>query len=512
MARHWRLIGGLAGAGALLAQPPAGVTQIPAPPVIVVGDGKTAIGTSLILTIPCHARTSLTFVSHGLKTPEGTWLGTANIAGPATSVSCEPDTYITVPLSMTGLTKAGPYNGEVELREPSTPVGKGIVIPLQVELRGKPVLLFPSTALTAVHCLQKATCWLAKQVTSPSQFIQVSNRDGSEAADVDSVNVWLRISADRAVDRQLVPGAPIGRGQTVQLDPDIPSDQVVAGHYEGHVRVNLRNGDFFTSPLTLDVRDGPLVVIVLLALGIVFGRVLQAINSPTQLAQQRLVTALAAVRSSAASISNPSVRLLIDKMIADLRQAASAMTASDTDTSQHIQDLGTIVIIESNLEWIELNLTQIGEADRGEVKQSVDTARASLLEGDAVSADMERKKAQGILLGHLQTANLVPKSFSAQNMQFDAVPNPPRQPRWHVRFASFVAGMPQHAQHGKHSFLQACMFSALLAGLVVIGLFTLYAKNPTFGANLLFDYFGIVAWALSADVAQRTLQGIQLPK
>ena len=94
----------------------------------------------------------------------------------------------------------------------------------------------------------------------------------------------------------------------------------------------------------------------------------------------------------------------------------------------------------------------------------------------------------------------------------DAVlPAPPRRALL-VRVAAFVAGAPAHLPRGEHAFLKDLMFIALLARLIVVGLYSLYINNPTFGASRLFDYFSIAVWGLSADVAQRTLQGLQLPK
>jgi hypothetical protein len=37
----------------------------------------------------------------------------------------------------------------------------------------------------------------------------------------------------------------------------------------------------------------------------------------------------------------------------------------------------------------------------------------------------------------------------------------------------------------------------------------LYLKNPTFGADIFGDYFGLLVWALSSDVASRTLSGLK---
>ena len=64
----------------------------------------------------------------------------------------------------------------------------------------------------------------------------------------------------------------------------------------------------------------------------------------------------------------------------------------------------------------------------------------------------------------------------------------------------------------KNRIFRPLFFIALLVCLVLIGLYTLYIKNPTFGADGFADYLGVFIWAVSADVAQRTLQTLQLPR
>lgn len=183
--------------------------------------------------------------------------------------------------------------------------------------------------------------------------------------------------------------------------------------------------------------------------------------------------------------------------MADARQAIASMIAGEQAITQQLQDIGTVITIESNLEWMDANLNRISEANRPAVQADVNNSRTLLLNDKPAEADAARKEAQGKLLGQLSA--VLPGKMTAQNMQFNAtLPEPPKR-QLHERLASFAAGTSPQWQAGK------------LVGLVLLGLFTLYAKDPTFGSNGLFDYFSIAVWGLSADVAQRTLQGLQLP-
>ncbi len=198
--------------------------------------------------------------------------------------------------------------------------------------------------------------------------------------------------------------------------------------------------------------------------------------------------------------------------MADARQAIAAMTEGETALTQQLQDIGTAITIESNLEWITANLDRIPPADREAVLSDVNNSRTLLLGDNLSDADVARKKAQADLLSKLSAAGLLPQEITAQNMDFNSVPLPSPRRAMYARIASFLAGAPAHLPRGKHAFVKDLMSIALLVGLIILGLYTLYINNPTFGASRLFDYFGIAVWGLSADVAQRTLQGLQLPR
>jgi hypothetical protein len=59
-------------------------------------------------------------------------------------------------------------------------------------------------------------------------------------------------------------------------------------------------------------------------------------------------------------------------------------------------------------------------------------------------------------------------------------------------------------------FVRPLLYGVLLVGLTIVGLNTLYIeKGETLGARPLSDYLGLLLWGLSADVASRSLSGLQ---
>jgi len=59
-------------------------------------------------------------------------------------------------------------------------------------------------------------------------------------------------------------------------------------------------------------------------------------------------------------------------------------------------------------------------------------------------------------------------------------------------------------------FVRPLLYLVLLTGLTLAGLNTLYIeKGETFGAKPMSDYLTLLLWGLSADVASRSLSGLQ---
>ncbi len=94
-------------------------------------------------------------------------------------------------------------------------------------------------------------------------------------------------------------------------------------------------------------------------------------------------------------------------------------------------------------------------------------------------------------------------------LQAKSAPDPGPVKRW----LSALAGTGLISADVRFWVLRPLFFLLLLIFLVLIGLKTLYIDAGTnFGPEGLYDYLGLVLWGMSADVVQRTLQNLQLPR
>lgn len=95
-----------------------------------------------------------------------------------------------------------------------------------------------------------------------------------------------------------------------------------------------------------------------------------------------------------------------------------------------------------------------------------------------------------------------------------AEPLPTAKSVWLLRIKGWLLGLSGSSGQIKAEttpwIVRPLLYFALLIGLLVVGLNALYIdKGLTFGANPLTDYFALVFWGLSADVASRTLSNLQ---
>ena len=96
----------------------------------------------------------------------------------------------------------------------------------------------------------------------------------------------------------------------------------------------------------------------------------------------------------------------------------------------------------------------------------------------------------------------------ALHLKFVGPPRVGRRPL-QLRALQTFAGSEKTGEDVTGAYMRPLLFGLLFIGLLIVGLYALYVKNSTFGADIVYDYFSLLAWGLSADIAQRTLQNLQ---
>jgi hypothetical protein len=300
---------------------------------------------------------------------------------------------------------------------------------------------------------------------------------------------------------------------------DMPPDQ-----YSGAVYLTLKNQTNRLALLVnLSVRSGPLLCLLVLLLGIVLGRLFKYMQEQggPQAADRKAVYQLEADLKEA----HPDDQRLLAGMVKNARnlvyrQQLEAATPQIAVVRSRLEVLTQLRSIETrfnerlkNDEFIpDEAFAQIDQV-RAEVEQGWDAKAKETLDqviealnsmGARRGGEDDSEQLESILKG--ATANL---DRNARSLAIE--PNPTTWIDHLQRVFIDLSGLSDLVRaEATYWFVRPLLYTVLLAGLTIVGLNALYIeKGETFGARPLPDYFGLLLWGLSADVASRSLSGLQ---
>ena len=186
-------------------------------------------------------------------------------------------------------------------------------IPVTLELTWKPnVIVIPSSLNFALsRCVTALTCRISDVILPPSimgdsRSWQLENQTPSNVSWT-AANLTLRgdktgdfienditlMSSATPQSVQSLPTSLLGKdgktGATVAMSFKFDRGKIRPDHYQGQYRVQLVGSDPIVVPFTLDVRDGPLLPVIILLAGIAVGRFVQSTNAPRLQSQMRLM-------------------------------------------------------------------------------------------------------------------------------------------------------------------------------------------------------------------------------
>ncbi len=324
-------------------------------------------------------------------------------------------------------------------------------------------------------------------------------------------------------------------------------------------------GGFYTSDVSreidanINVRVGPFWPLVVILLGIITGRVALAMSGPKTRTQMVLYPRLLELEELASAIRDRASRELVRLDLQDLRHAVERAAKPQDDLSNDIDDLELRVRTLVRLDKIEALVlgSDLGDRHKDTHRGNIVLAREKVLEGalaeakktirEIVSALNLRNAAAERLLSSMRTrgqtakqlapvkkeaddlntltseANIVQSDLEImrrRSEQRQAEIKKLHSPRGKTR--SFVAGVLSVLSGSQQArsmsfmywFVQPLSLILLMGALTVQGLVLFYTgdEHSTFGANGLSDYMAVFLWGIGTDVANRTLQGITLPR
>jgi hypothetical protein len=301
-----------------------------------------------------------------------------------------------------------------------------------------------------------------------------------------------------------------------------------ADHYQGQYPIGVRNGAAVSwIPVSLDVRNGPLLALCILAVGVVLGRLIQASNSARSQSQMKLLDRYNSVSSAVSSIQDAANKRFLEINLENARADIRLMARSEQDV---INDLDLLDKLAADAQKLDMWLTHIASEPNANLKLQMQTsltaARAAINCKNLSIADAQITEIIN-LLGQSTGAAQQAAAASARRLPVPArgvgapvaapaaaapaaVTRAPRgAERAVLKVLSWMSGA-EPVGEGWYHYGRPVVYVLLLLGLALVGLYNLYVRNSTFGSDGFFDYLTLFLWGISADVAQKSLQQLSL--
>jgi hypothetical protein len=411
----------------------------------------------------------------------------------------------------------GTYRGTLEIRPAGPARDASLILPVKVLVRVRPAVTgVPSDTLKVQLARCGLTCSLVRPLL-PAGWLQDTLRmyfenlaPGAVAITAASIVAkgektgYRPSAADIVLAEQGDLSFASNRVSVLTLVVDrrhIPPDR-----YTGVLSLAL-DGAEQPKRITLDLslRDGPMLPLFMLALGVLLGRLVKYMQEGGQ-AQS---TALGEVRRVEARLADadPADATALRPMLQQVRQAVYDRQL--TSVHEDLNAIGGRQRKLTQLRALEFDLQRKGPLPPA-IGNRIQQARTLLAneQDDAADKELEGIR-QDIVAG--AAARGAPAGFPVSKALGAVQPGATSMWRGFVRMLNVLSGHAnQFGAEATYWLARPLLWLLLLFSLVAVGFGSLYLeKGVTFGAEPFSDYFGLLIWGLSADVISRGLTNLQ---
>jgi len=446
-----------------------------------------------------------------------------------------------VRVTVNNVTRPGDYSGELKFLLPGQTEDKALVIKLMMHIDAKPKVqpVQPNMSFQVVRCQTPIDCaiatWLLPDsVVREDWTVHLDNQTLAAAEITDATVVMRGDKTGNAVppgDINLgVPHIlPASKVEPISLT--IHRNRLSPDRYQGTLRFKLKGTDDpVTVNVDLNVRDGPVWPLLVVLMGIIVGRLARGMETQEAQKQVKLLPRFYQARADADKVQNAPAKTYLTKLLQDVKSKIEAATETEEALLQALERLQARIDLLVNLEELESQLVKLGlDALNAELKPKIQAARRALLDEKVEEAERLRGEVEarlrdaqkdGTMGAAADLFEVLLNVFHDNGVKLVAAEEaePPTRPGgdrwgWLARLVAMLSGAKVIGAEVRYWLIRPLLFTILLVGLALLGLQTLYVNaGSTFGADGLYDYLGLFLWGLSADVAQRILQSLQLSK
>jgi len=385
--------------------------------------------------------------------------------------------------------------------------------------------------LQLVNCSPGLDCVLATLLLPKSNRIeqlqlQFDNPAAEPAQILNSATIVRgNFTGYQLTDAFSVPAtATLAANQIVSLPLTLKPSAIPPDQYSGAIYLTLANQtNRLALPVNLNVKSGPLSPLLILLIGVVLGRLfkyMQEQGGPQAEARKKVYQLEADLKDA-----HPDDQKLLADMVQATRklvyrQQLEAANTQVTVIRSRLDVLTQLRAIEAKLNERQKNDEPVAEEAfeqirqvRAEIEKGLDAkAKETLDQVIETLISMPSKRGEADDSEEVKSTLKGAAANLDQNARSLAIA--PRKPTWMDRVQQTLidlSGLSDLVRaEATYWFVRPVLYGVLLVGLTIVGLNTLYIeKGETFGARPLSDYFGLLLWGLSADVASRSLSGLQ---
>ena len=365
-----------------------------------------------------------------------------------------------------------------------------------------------------------ATLLLPKSTRIEQLQLQFDNPAAEPAQILNSATVVRgNFTGYQLTDAFSVPSAAtLAANQIVSLPLTLKPAAIPPDQYSGAIYLTLANQtNRLALPVNLNVKSGPLSPLLILLIGVVLGRLfkyMQEQGGPQAEVRKKVYQLEADLKDA-----HPDDQKLLAGMVQATRKLVYRQQLEAANTQVTV--IRSRLDVLTQLRAIETSFQEKGEDAPAEVFEQIAQVREEIRLGNDGAAKTALDQITGTLKqmparrGEADNSEEMQKTLSNAATSLDqnarSLAIAPRQPTWMDQLQRTLIDLSGLSDLVRaYWFVRPVLYGVLLVGLTIVGLNTLYIeKGETFGARPLSDYFGLLLWGLSADVASRSLSGLQ---
>lgn len=532
---------------ALLGAAPALAQVEPAPPPIqlkegpgdrplilhatIEGRGGASASGNIQLTSVGRALPVLRVLASDLKCTEQpeAHIERSSVAAPATT-SLTADQPQDLRITVSNILRPGTYTGTLRFYVPQQSE-QVLSVPMEVRVQARPDVkaTYPTLNRQSVRCGGWLSCAIAGMLL-PGGVLRADwpvplENHTLQAVAIEESTLTLRgdKSGEFLPAAALVPeklAAPMRANQQLSLNLRVNPEKASADSYRGQLRLKIQGSDEpLLINLELGVREGPLLALIVIVLGIGMGRLVRQMETPEVQQQLKLMGRYHAALDRNAKLQDASAASYLQHQLDQIKERIENGRESEQALGTALEQIEARISFLLGLESLVERAAKMrgGERMVAEIAGDVAKARTALLQDKLAEAEELRKKILATLTmdgpmgerGRDGEESVESPAGARLAPLAPAAPAPSKLRRFFGQLLSLLSGLRASSADVRYWFIRPLLAVMLLMLLTLLGLQTLYVNaGSSFGAAGIYDYLGLFLWGLSADVAQRTLNSL----